>query len=95
MYDPSNLPTEYRYKSKAIKRVPLDMQKEEYERIKAAAVAAGLPVNTWIKNTIRAALAAVDPAAGADLGGASSGAGAAGEGDAAGGASAVDPSGAD
>ena len=56
MYDPSSLPAEYRYKSKAIKRIPLDVQKTDYERIKAAADAAGLPVNTWIKSILFAAL---------------------------------------
>lgn len=61
---------QYKYNKEHIKRIPLDVQKTEYERIKAAAVAAGLPVNTWIKNAIRAALgdgdasgAGEDPAA--------------------------------
>lgn len=69
MHDPKHNQAQYRYHEKAIKRIPLDVQKTEYERIKAAAVAAGLPVNTWIKNAIRAALgdgdvagAAGDPA---------------------------------
>ena len=56
MYNPKYNPGNYAYKEKNIKRIPLDVQKTEYERIKAAAVAAGLPVNTWIKNAIRGAL---------------------------------------
>lgn len=47
---------QYKYNKSHLKRIPLDVQRAEYERIKAAAVAAGLPVNTWIKNAIRAAL---------------------------------------
>ena len=35
-----------------IKRVPLDVQKEQYERIKAAADAAGESVNGYIKRAI-------------------------------------------
>lgn len=73
MHDPKHNQSQYRYHAKAIKRIPLDVQRAEYERIKAAAVAAGLPVNTWIKNAIRTALgdssgAGEDPA-GAGAGG--------------------------
>lgn len=42
-----------RYNEKHIKRVPLDMQIEEYEKIKALADAQGIGVNTFIKNLIR------------------------------------------
>ena len=42
----------YRYEKKAIKRIPLDVQKEKYEEIKAAAEAAGETVNGYIKSAI-------------------------------------------
>jgi len=42
----------YRYEKKAIKRIPLDVQKEKYEEIKAAAEAAGETVNGYIKAAI-------------------------------------------
>ena len=41
-----------KYKEKYIKRIPLDVQKEKYEEIKAAADAAGEKVNTYIKKAI-------------------------------------------
>lgn len=42
----------YNYKAKHIKRVPFDMQIEDYEKLKAAAESAGEPVNRYIKNAI-------------------------------------------
>lgn len=42
----------YEYARKNIKRVPLDVQKEQYERIKAAADATGESVNGYIKRAI-------------------------------------------
>lgn len=43
-----------RYKEKAIKRVPLDMQKEYFETVlKPAADRSGVPVNTFIKQAIQ------------------------------------------
>lgn len=42
-----------KYNEKHIKRVPLDMQIEEYEKIKRLADAQGIGVNTFIKNIIR------------------------------------------
>ena len=42
-----------KYHEKKIKRVPLDMQIEDYEKLKAAADAAGERVNEYIKNAIR------------------------------------------
>lgn len=42
-----------KYKSEKIKRVPLDMQKEDYETLKAAADAMGERVNEFIKKAIR------------------------------------------
>lgn len=44
---------QYRYNAKNIKRIPLDVQITEYERIKAAAKAAGETVNGYIKAAIR------------------------------------------
>lgn len=41
-----------KYKEKNIKRIPLDVQKEKYEEIKAAAEAAGEKINTYIKKAI-------------------------------------------
>lgn len=40
------------YAKKALKRIPLDVQKEKYEEIKAAAEAAGESVNGYIKKAI-------------------------------------------
>ena len=42
----------YNYAKKALKRIPLDVQKEKYEEIKAAADAAGEPENGYIKKAI-------------------------------------------
>lgn len=54
MSDPSNK-TKYdlEYAKKKLKRIPLDVQKEEYEQIKAAADAAEESVNGYIKQAIR------------------------------------------
>lgn len=41
-----------KYREKSIKRIPLDVQKEKYEEIKAAADAAGKSVNGYIKKAI-------------------------------------------
>lgn len=43
----------YNYAKKSLKRIPLDVQKEEYEQIKAAADAAEESVNGYIKQAIR------------------------------------------
>lgn len=42
----------YKYAKNNLKRIPLDVQKEKYEEIKAAADAAGEKVNTYIKKAI-------------------------------------------
>ena len=46
--------TEYQleYAKKNLKRIPLDVQKEKYEEIKAAAAAAGESVNGYIKTAV-------------------------------------------
>ena len=41
-----------KYREKSIKRIPLDVQKEKYEEIKAAAEASGESVNDYIKKAI-------------------------------------------
>ena len=43
----------YNYAKNNLKRIPLDVQKEEYEEIKAAADAADEKVNGYIKKAIR------------------------------------------
>ena len=40
------------YAKKALKRIPLDVQKEKYDEIKAAADRAGETVNGYIKRAI-------------------------------------------
>ena len=40
------------YAKNKLKRIPLDVQKEKYDEIKAAAVIAGEGVNRYIKNAI-------------------------------------------
>jgi len=42
-----------KYKNEKIKRVPLDMQREDYDLLKAAADARGEKVNEFIKKAIR------------------------------------------
>ena len=50
----------YKYAKEHLKRIPLDVQLDEYAQIKAAADQAGESVNGFIKAAIRARLAA-DP----------------------------------
>ena len=40
------------YAKNKLKRIPLDVQLEEYDRIKAAATAAGESVNGYIKKAV-------------------------------------------
>lgn len=42
----------YNYVKKNLKRIPLDVQKEKYEEIKAAAESAGESVNGYIKKAV-------------------------------------------
>lgn len=51
----------YNYAKKSLKRVPLDMQLDFYDRIKSVAESLGMPVNTYIKNAIMAQLDKDDP----------------------------------
>ena len=52
-YDAKALAASRKYKERAIKRVPLDMQITDYEALKKAAAASGEPVNTYIKRAIQ------------------------------------------
>ena len=54
---PADNAAQYRYNAAHLKRIPLDVRREDYERIKAAADQEGLPVNTWIKRLIYRELA--------------------------------------
>ena len=51
-YSESQKQAHYKYAKKAIKRIPLDVQKEKYDQIKAAADLAGETVNGYIKKAI-------------------------------------------
>lgn len=51
----------YKYKEKNIKRVPLDMQKSDYEKLSDAAAAAGMSVNGYIKEAIVEKMGRVKP----------------------------------
>lgn len=42
----------YKYARENLKRIPLDVQKDYYEQIKAAAEKAGQPINAYIKQAI-------------------------------------------
>lgn len=42
----------YDYQKAKLKRIPLDVPKEKYEEIKAAATAAGEKVNGYIKKAV-------------------------------------------
>ena len=44
--------TKAEYAKNKLKRIPLDVQKEKYEEIKAAATAAGESVNGYIKKAV-------------------------------------------
>lgn len=54
------------YRKEHLKRVPLDMQKSEYDRLKAHALMAGIPVNRYIKESITARMDKEDKREGID-----------------------------
>ena len=54
------------YRKEHLKRVPLDMQKTEYERLKVHAVMAGVPINKYIKETLTARMDKEDKRDGID-----------------------------
>lgn len=56
----------YKYEKKAIKRIPLDVQKDHYLQIQAAATAAGESVNGYIKTAILQRMEREQAAAGSD-----------------------------
>lgn len=45
-----------KYKKEKMKRIPLDVQKEKYDEIKAYCDAHNMPVNTFIKSAIDEAM---------------------------------------
>jgi predicted HicB family RNase H-like nuclease len=47
-----NRDAEYKYKKRAIKRIPLDVQKSKYAEIQKAAEEAGETINGYIKKAI-------------------------------------------
>lgn len=51
-YSEATYKASQKYKANNIKRIPLDVPKEKYEAIKAAADAAGESVNGYIKRSI-------------------------------------------
>ena len=57
-YDEKSKEYRRQYEKEKLKRIPLDVQIDEYQAIKAAADLAGIGVNTWIKNVIREKLKA-------------------------------------
>lgn len=54
------------YRKEHLKRVPLDMQRHEYDRLKAHAVMAGVPVNRYIKDALAARMDKEDKKEGID-----------------------------
>lgn len=52
-YNEASYKASSEYKRKNIKRVPLDMQIADYEKLKAAADACGEKVNEFIKKAIQ------------------------------------------
>ena len=48
---------QYKYNREHLKRVPLDLRKDDYERLSAAAAAAGESVNGYIKKSIEQRMA--------------------------------------
>ena len=59
-YDEKSKEYRRQYEKDKLKRIPLDVQLDEYQDIKRAAGAAGIGVNTWIKQVIREKLKAGD-----------------------------------
>ena len=54
------------YRKEHIKRVPLDLKKTEYERLKVHAAMAGVPINKYIKETLTARMDKEDKREGID-----------------------------
>ena len=51
-YTETSYKASQKYKANNIKRVPLDMQLADYEKLRAAASAIGQPINAYIKQAI-------------------------------------------
>ena len=51
-YNEKSYQASVKYKAQNIKRIPLDVQKDFYEHLSAAAAAAGESVNGYIKKAI-------------------------------------------
>ena len=51
-YNESRKKASIEYEKRSLKRIPLDVQKEKYDEIKAAADKAGETVNGYIKKAI-------------------------------------------
>jgi len=51
-YSEASKRASFKYKKENIKRIPFDVQIEQYEQIKAYAEAQGKPVNTVLKEII-------------------------------------------
>ena len=51
-YNPKYNETSYRYKKENLKRIPLDVTKEKFVEIKAAADSVGESVNGYIKKAV-------------------------------------------
>lgn len=54
------------YRKEHLKRVPLDMQIKDYDRLKAHALMAGVPINRYIKEAITARMDKEDKREGID-----------------------------
>lgn len=52
-YSPEKRRYNMDYAKTSLKRIPLDVQLWQYEKIKKSAEAAGEPINTYIKNAIQ------------------------------------------
>lgn len=52
-YNEQTYKANLKYRAENIKRVPLDLQKEEFERVRAFATERGESVNGFIKRAIR------------------------------------------
>lgn len=61
-YNETSYKASVKYKANNIKRVPLDMQKPDYERVKVFAESHGETVNGFIKRAIEEAIARDNPA---------------------------------
>lgn len=52
-YNEKTYQASLKYKAQNIKRIPLDVQKDFYDELAAAATAAGEKINEYIKNAIK------------------------------------------